>query len=179
MTRSVLIEKVTEKVEGLTKKQVEAIINTIFEGMKEALARGEKIEIRGFGNFRLKAREGKVARNPKTGEKVQVPVETGHSLQGRKAVPRRTEQRRKLIIPAGGPGTHPAAVSYGAQSISQKGRFFVLLPVGISLGVAAAFLYPRALLSEKNRTSILWTKTSSRVAVSAWSPSACIQRSMM
>lgn len=73
MTRSVLIEKVTDKVEGLTKKQVEAIINTIFEGMKDALAKGEKIEIRGFGNFRLKVREGKVARNPKTGEKVQVP----------------------------------------------------------------------------------------------------------
>lgn len=73
MTRSVLIERVTDRVEGLTKKQVEAIINTIFEGMKEALARGEKIEIRGFGNFRLKVREGKVARNPKTGEKVQVP----------------------------------------------------------------------------------------------------------
>ncbi|HSW64429.1 MAG TPA: HU family DNA-binding protein [Dissulfurispiraceae bacterium] len=73
MTRSVLIEKVTEKVEGLTKKQVETIINTVFEGMKEALAKGEKIEIRGFGNFRLKIREGKTARNPKTGEKVQVP----------------------------------------------------------------------------------------------------------
>jgi integration host factor subunit beta len=73
MTRSVLIEKVTEKVEGLTRKQVETIINTIFEGMKDALARGEKIEIRGFGNFRLKVREGKTARNPKTGEKVQVP----------------------------------------------------------------------------------------------------------
>jgi integration host factor subunit beta len=73
MTRSVLIEKVTEKVEGLTKKQVESIIDTIFEGMKDALAHGEKIEIRGFGNFRLKTREGKTARNPKTGEKVQVP----------------------------------------------------------------------------------------------------------
>jgi integration host factor beta subunit len=74
MTKSVLIEKVTEKVEGLTKKQVEAIINTVFDGMKDALARGEKIEIRGFGNFRLKQRDGKVARNPKTGEKVQVPA---------------------------------------------------------------------------------------------------------
>lgn len=72
MTRSVLIEKVTERVEGLTKKQVETIINTIFDGMKDALARGEKIEIRGFGNFRLKQRNAKIARNPRTGEKVQV-----------------------------------------------------------------------------------------------------------
>lgn len=74
MTRSALIEKVTERVEGLTKKQVETIINTIFDGMKEALARGEKIEIRGFGNFRLKQRNAKTARNPRTGEKVQVPA---------------------------------------------------------------------------------------------------------
>jgi integration host factor subunit beta len=73
MTKSALIEHITEKVEGLTKKQVEVIIDTVFDGMKDALARGEKIEIRGFGNFRLKYRDGKTARNPKTGEKVQVP----------------------------------------------------------------------------------------------------------
>lgn len=73
MTKSVLIEKITDKVEGLTRKQVETIINTIFDGMKDALARGEKIEIRGFGNFRLKNRKSKTGRNPKTGETVQVP----------------------------------------------------------------------------------------------------------
>lgn len=72
MTKSVLIEKVTEKVQGLTKKQVETIITTIFEGMKDALADGGKIEIRGFGNFRLKQRKAKAARNPRTGETVQV-----------------------------------------------------------------------------------------------------------
>ncbi|MBF0559721.1 MAG: integration host factor subunit beta [Nitrospirae bacterium] len=73
MTKSVLIEKVTERVEGLTKKQVETIINTVFDGMKDALTRGEKIEIRGFGNFRIKQRNAKIARNPRTGEKVEVP----------------------------------------------------------------------------------------------------------
>ncbi|MGO9613998.1 MAG: HU family DNA-binding protein [Dissulfurispiraceae bacterium] len=73
MTKSVLIEDVTERVHGLTKKQVEAIINTVFDGMKDALVRGEKIEIRGFGNFRIKQRKAKSGRNPKTGETVQVP----------------------------------------------------------------------------------------------------------
>lgn len=73
MTKSVLIEKVTERVDGLTVKQVETIINTVFDGMKDALARGEKIEIRGFGKFRLKQRKAKTARNPRTGETVQVP----------------------------------------------------------------------------------------------------------
>jgi integration host factor subunit beta len=68
-----LIEKVTERVDGLTKKQVETIIDTIFEGMKDAIAQKEKIEVRGFGNFRLKQRNAKAARNPRTGEKLQVP----------------------------------------------------------------------------------------------------------
>ena len=73
MTKSMLIAEVAKKVEGLTAKQIEVIIDTVLDGMKEALARGEKIEIRGFGNFRIKKRDGRVARNPKTGETVQVP----------------------------------------------------------------------------------------------------------
>ena len=73
MTKSVLIEKVSERVDGLTRKQTEIIVETVFESIKEALARGEKIEIRGFGNFRLKQRRPRTARNPKTGEKVEVP----------------------------------------------------------------------------------------------------------
>ena len=73
MTKSALIEKVAERVEGLTWNQTEIVVETIFESMKEALARGEKIEIRGFGNFRLKKRMPRKARNPKTGESVDVP----------------------------------------------------------------------------------------------------------
>ncbi len=76
MTKSVLIEKITEKFEGLTKKQVEAIVTTVFDGMKDTLARGEKVEIRGFGNFRLRQRKAKIARNPKTGEKVSVQAKS-------------------------------------------------------------------------------------------------------
>jgi integration host factor subunit beta len=73
MTKSALIEKVSEKVEGLTLKQTEIVVETVFENMKEALSKGEKIEIRGFGNFRLKERKPRTARNPKTGETVEVP----------------------------------------------------------------------------------------------------------
>jgi integration host factor beta subunit len=73
MTKSVLIEKVTEKVEGLTKNQTEIVVETVFESIKKALIQGEKIEIRGFGNFRLKTRNPRKARNPKTGETVEVP----------------------------------------------------------------------------------------------------------
>jgi len=73
MTKSVLIEKIAEKVEDLSKKQVEVIVETVFESIKEALAKGGKVEIRGFGNFRLRNRNARKARNPKTGESVSVP----------------------------------------------------------------------------------------------------------
>ncbi len=73
MTRSGLIDKVSENVKDLTRKQTEIIVETVFESMKEALSKGEKVEIRGFGNFRLKKRRPRKARNPKTGRGVEVP----------------------------------------------------------------------------------------------------------
>jgi len=77
MTKSVLVEKMAEKISpetGLSKKQIEVIIDTIFDSIKEALAKGEKVEIRDFGNFRLRSRKARLARNPKTGESVEVPT---------------------------------------------------------------------------------------------------------
>ncbi len=73
MTKSALIEKIAEKVEGLTKKQTEVVVETVFESIKDALAKGGKVEIRGFGNFKLRSRKARKARNPKTGNPVEVP----------------------------------------------------------------------------------------------------------
>jgi integration host factor subunit beta len=73
MTRSELIEKVAVKAEGLTLKQTEIVVETVFDSIREALSKGEKVEIRGFGNFRLKERNPRKARNPKTGDTVFVP----------------------------------------------------------------------------------------------------------
>lgn len=73
MTKSVLIERISEKMEGLSKKQTEVVIETIFESIKETLSKGGKVEIRGFGNFRLRNRNARRARNPKTGDAVDVP----------------------------------------------------------------------------------------------------------
>lgn len=73
MTKSGLIDRVSENINELTRKQTEIIVETVFESMKEALSRGEKVEIRGFGNFRLKKRRSRTARNPKTGQTVEVP----------------------------------------------------------------------------------------------------------
>jgi integration host factor subunit beta len=86
MTRSALIEKVAERVDGLTLKQTEIVVETVFESIKEALKRGEKIEIRGFGNFRLKERQPRKARNPKTGESVDVPQKKAIRFKAGKAL---------------------------------------------------------------------------------------------
>lgn len=86
MTRSALIEKVAQRVEGLTLKQTEIVVETVFDSIKEALKKGEKIEIRGFGNFRLKERQPRKARNPKTGESVDVPQKKAIRFKAGKAL---------------------------------------------------------------------------------------------
>ncbi|HEY3491163.1 MAG TPA: integration host factor subunit beta [Candidatus Deferrimicrobiaceae bacterium] len=73
MTKSDLVEKLSEKVSNLTKKECEEIVDTVFENMKKALHKGEKIEIRGFGSFTVRTRRAKEGRNPKTGDKVAIP----------------------------------------------------------------------------------------------------------
>ncbi|MGA9751056.1 MAG: HU family DNA-binding protein [Acidobacteriota bacterium] len=71
MTKADLIELVAKRAD-LPKKPAEIIVNTIFQSVTEALDKGEKVELRGFGSFRMKIREARTARNPKTGERVQV-----------------------------------------------------------------------------------------------------------
>jgi integration host factor subunit beta len=72
MTKAELVEEVS-RVSDLTKKHSEVIVETVFRSIVEALQRGEKIELRGFGSFRLRQREPRKGRNPKTGDKVDVP----------------------------------------------------------------------------------------------------------
>ncbi|MBF0542026.1 MAG: integration host factor subunit beta [Nitrospirae bacterium] len=72
MTRSELINLVSGQVTGLTKAQTEVIIDTFFQSLTSAFQNGEKVEIRGFGIFKLKTRPARIARNPKTGAKVDV-----------------------------------------------------------------------------------------------------------
>ena len=57
MTKSGLIEKVAEQTPHISKKDTEVVVNTIFDAMTDALRRGERIEIRGFGSFQVKVRE--------------------------------------------------------------------------------------------------------------------------
>lgn len=73
MTKSDLVQTLSEKITTLTKKECEVIVDTVFQNMRNALHRGEKIEIRGFGSFTVRVRRAKEGRNPKTGEKVSIP----------------------------------------------------------------------------------------------------------
>lgn len=73
MTKAELIEEVS-RVSDLTKKHSEIIVDTVFKSIINALHRGDKIELRGFGSFRIRRRDARVGRNPKTGAQVQVPA---------------------------------------------------------------------------------------------------------
>ncbi len=73
MTKAELVEEVAKSVE-LSKKDAEKIVNTVFDCIIDALHSGEKIELRGFGSFRLRERKARIGRNPKTGETVHVPT---------------------------------------------------------------------------------------------------------
>jgi integration host factor subunit beta len=72
MTKRELIEKLAERVKDLSLKDAELIVNTVFDSMTEAMAGGDRIEIRGFGSFQVKKRRSREGRNPRTGAKVSV-----------------------------------------------------------------------------------------------------------
>ncbi len=73
MTKSDLIEAIASQHPNMTKKHIEFIINSVFKSIKESLQKGDKVEIRGFGSFKIREKSSKVGRNPKTGTKVNVP----------------------------------------------------------------------------------------------------------
>ncbi len=72
LTKADLIEEVL-RITELPRKESETIVETIFDSIIGSIQKGDKIEIRGFGSFRTRQRRGRVGRNPKTGEKVEVP----------------------------------------------------------------------------------------------------------
>ena len=72
LTRAALVVQVADAA-GLTKKRAEIIVDSLFGSIAEALRQGEKVELRGFGSFRLRHRGPHSARNPRTGARVDVP----------------------------------------------------------------------------------------------------------
>lgn len=72
MIRSELIQKIADENPHLYQRDVERIVNTIFDEVTNAMAEGHRVELRGFGAFSVKQRNARVGRNPRTGEAVQV-----------------------------------------------------------------------------------------------------------
>jgi len=72
MTKSELIQRLAESNPHLYQRDVERIVTTIFDEITEALANGDRVELRGFGAFSVKERGSRIGRNPRTGESVSV-----------------------------------------------------------------------------------------------------------
>lgn len=72
MIRSELVEKIASENPHLYQRDVERIVNTIFDRVIEAMSQGDRVELRGFGAFSVKKRDARVGRNPRTGESVSV-----------------------------------------------------------------------------------------------------------
>jgi len=73
MTRSDIVEELAARFAQLTHRDAESAVKTILDAMSDALVRGNRIEIRGFGSFSVSRRPPRVGRNPRSGERVQVP----------------------------------------------------------------------------------------------------------
>jgi integration host factor subunit beta len=109
MLKSDLINILIEK-RGVTQKQAEATIETIFEAMKDALCRGENIEIRGLGAFHVKSYDGYQGRNPKTGEVIPVKPKRGLLFRTGK------ELRERVNRAAGDASSAPSTGSTGTAN---------------------------------------------------------------
>ena len=89
MTKSELIQRLAERNPHLYLRDVEKIVETVFDEITDALSAGDRVELRGFGAFSVKHRDARVVRNPRTGEAVQVEAKrlpffkTGKALRER------------------------------------------------------------------------------------------------
>ena len=73
MNKSELISVVAENA-GLTKKDTEKVVNAVFDGISDALAKGDKVQVIGFGTFDVRERKSREGRNPATGDTITIPA---------------------------------------------------------------------------------------------------------
>ena len=92
MTKSELIQRLSEINPHLYHRDVERIVTTIFDEITDALARGDRVELRGFGAFSVKQRDARIGRNPRTGAAVQVAGKAHPLLQDGKTASRAPKQ---------------------------------------------------------------------------------------
>jgi integration host factor subunit beta len=124
MTKSELIERISQKLPRVPKRDVEAIVQTIFDSMLGALQRRQRIEIRGFGSFAIKTRRPREGRNPKTGQKVHVPSRrTPYFTVGKELRDRLNPQQRMPVVarPAGNYSSIGASPVQSLAAASETG----------------------------------------------------------
>ena len=92
MTKSELIVRLAERFPQLVAKDADFAVKMILDAMTEALVRGDRIEIRGFGSFALNYRPPRIGRNPKSGEKVSVPSKWVPHFKAGKELRERVDQ---------------------------------------------------------------------------------------
>ena len=95
MNRSDLILALAARFPNLMSKDAEVSVQAILDSIGQSLARGDRVEIRGFGSFSLNYRPARIGRNPKTGEKVLVPVKYVPHFKAGKEMRERVEQSAK------------------------------------------------------------------------------------
>lgn len=74
MTKSQLIQQLISLASHISQKDMNVVVDTVFDSMLESLQKGERIELRGFGTFEVRVRDSRMARNPKSGTKVSLGI---------------------------------------------------------------------------------------------------------
>lgn len=97
MTKSDLIARLAERFPQLVAKDADFAVKMILDAMSEALAKGDRIEIRGFGSFSLNYRPPRVGRNPKSGDKVSVPEKWVPHFKAGKELRERVDSALKTV----------------------------------------------------------------------------------
>ena len=85
MNKEFLVKTVAGNIEGATKKDIEVVVNEVFDTIKNTLASGEKVAIAGFGTFEAVERAARTGRNPKDGSTIQIPASKAPKFKAGKA----------------------------------------------------------------------------------------------
>jgi integration host factor subunit beta len=101
MTRSDLVEELAARFSQLTQRDAEFAVKAILDAMNEALARGHRIEIRGFGSFSVTHRSPRLGRNPRSGESVAIPEKRVPHFKPGKALRQAVDQRTSELTQSG------------------------------------------------------------------------------
>jgi integration host factor subunit beta len=110
MTRSDLVAKLAERFAQLTQRDTEFAVKTILDAMTDALARGHRIEIRGFGSFSINRRPPRVGRNPRSGEQVTIPEKLVPHFKPGKALRESVDQQLPATTQPGDLGSEKTRV---------------------------------------------------------------------